>query len=92
MTSAHIKINGTGSRHNRQLREFVDRLQEIINDAARLKAVFDQAALGEDWAALAVLLDMESGAEAETLYNLFGSANGELQGATFIPQLLSRAG
>ena len=29
MASAHIKINGTGTRHNAQLREFVDTLLYI---------------------------------------------------------------
>ncbi len=91
MTSMHIKINGTGSRHNAQARQFIDDLQKVVDDAARLKAVYDQAAMGQDWEGLGALLDMEPG-DAEDFYNLFGSANGELQGASFIPQLLSRAG
>lgn len=91
MASTHIKINGTGSRHNLQLREFVDKLQRLVDDAARLKAVFDQAAAGQDYSSLGVLLDVTE-TDAEAIYNLFGSTNGELQNATFIPQLLSRLG
>lgn len=90
MTSAHINVNGTGSRHNRQLREFIDRLQQTVDEAARLKAVLDQAALGEDWEALAALLDMDT-TNAQAVYNLIGSTNTELHG-TFTLQLLSRAG
>lgn len=91
MTSAHLSINGTGSRHNQQLRAFIDSLQKVVDDSARLKAIFDQAAAGADWAALADLLDLGSVEDAEAVYNLFGSANAELHGS-FIPQLLSRAG
>lgn len=91
MASAHIDINGTATRHNAQLRGFIDRLQGIVADAARLKAVFDQAALGNDWEALGDLLGV-SATEAETIYNLFGSAKADLDGDTFVAQLLSRAG
>lgn len=91
MASAHIEVNGTGSRLNQQLRSFIDRLQEVQDDAERLKATLDQVALGADWEALQTALNLESAADAETIYNLFGSAEGELDGA-FINQLLSRLG
>ena len=91
MASAYILINGTGSRHNRQVREFVDRLVAVREDAARLKMVFDQAALGGDWNALAALLDIGSAADAETLYNLLGSVRVELDGV-FITQMVGRLG
>lgn len=91
MASTHIKVNGTGTRHNQQLRAFIDRLQDVVDDAARLKAIYDQAASGEDYASLALVLDVTQ-TEAEALYALVGSVNTELSGATFIPQLLSRAG
>lgn len=91
MASAHIEINGTATRHNAQLRGFIDRLQQLVEDAARLKAVFDQAALGEDWEAMGNLLGVSAG-DAQTIYNLFGSAQGELAADAFVAQLLSRMG
>lgn len=90
MASAHIKINDTGSRHNMELRQFVDALQDVVEDSSRLKAVFDQAALGGDWVALGALLDVTA-ADAETIYNLLGSVVAELH-ATFITQTLGRLG
>ncbi len=91
MASAHILINGTGSRHNRLLREFVDDLVAVRNDAIQLKAVFDQAALGGDWQALATLLDIGSTEDAQAVYNILGSVVGELNGP-FIGQMTGRLG
>lgn len=91
MASAHILINGTGSRHNAQMRRFVDSLQAVVDDAERLKATFDQAALGGDWTSLAALLDIADTGDAETVYNLLGSVVTELNG-TFIAQMLGRLG
>lgn len=89
MASAHIKID-KGTQHSQQLREFVDELYAVQEQARRLKAVFDQAALGEDWEALGLLLGITAG-EAETVYNLMGSVKTELE-ATFITQVLGRLG
>ena len=91
MASAHIQINGTGSRHNQKLRQFVDELIAVRSEAENLKATFGQAALGGDWAALATLLDIASETDAETIYNLLGSVVGELDGA-FIGQMTGRLG
>ena len=91
MASAHILINGTATRHNAQLRAFVDKVTTAQQEAERLKAVYDQAALGGDWPALAALLGLEDAGEAETLYNLLGSVVGELNGA-FITQMVGRLG
>lgn len=91
MASAHINVNGTGSRMNREYREWLDDLQSVVDRAATFKAVFDQAALGADWEALSALLDLGSATNAETIYNLHGSANQEL-GETFITQILARLG
>lgn len=90
MASAHVKVLGAGTPHNAQLRRFVDNLRAVQQDAVRLKEVFDQAALGGDWAALAALLDV-SEADAQTIYNLLGSVRAELEGA-FIAQMLGRMG
>lgn len=95
MASAHINIEGNSTRLNRELRQFVDRLQQIVDDAGKMKATYDQLALGEDWIALRDALGLEPDANGEadatTIYNLFGSVNSEL-GGTFIAQLLSRLG
>ena len=91
MASAHIQINGTGSRHNQKLRRFVDELIAVRNEAGNLKATFDQAALGGDWAALATLLDIAGEDDAEAVYNLLGSVVTELN-AAFITQMTSRLG
>lgn len=90
MASAHIKIIGAGTPHNGQLRRFVDNLRSIQQDAIRLKEVFDQVALGGDWPALALLLDV-SEEDAQTIYNLLGSVKTELEGA-FISQVIGRLG
>ena len=90
MASAHIEITGTASRASSDLRSFIAQLQRVTDDAERLKGVFDQIALGGDWQALADKLGT-SAANAEQVYNLFGSVAGELS-APFIAQLLQRLG
>ena len=100
MASAHIEIVGSISRHNRQLRNFVDQLQNIVDEVDQIKATYDQLALGGDWDALATALSHSSdelypfnidATNAETIYNLIGSVQGEL-GGTFITQVLGRLG
>lgn len=94
MASAHIEINGTGSRLNRDLREFVNNLQAVVNEAERLKGIFDQAALGADWAGMATVIGLdpvEEVTKAEAIYNIHGSVVTELNG-TFITQMLQRLG
>lgn len=90
MASAYIDISTTASRQSGQVRYAIDRLQQVVDDFDRLKAIMDQAALGSDWVALGGLLGV-SAANAETIYNLWGSANTELH-AAFIAQLLGRCG
>lgn len=90
MASAHIAINGLSGRHNQQVRRLVDDIVSVRQRAEQLKAVFDQAALGSDWAALAALLD-SSTADAEAVYNLLGSVVVELNGP-FIEQMTGRVG
>jgi hypothetical protein len=90
MASAHILISPSATRHSGELSRFIRQLQNVVDDSDRLKAVFDQIALGSDWTALAAALDL-SEADAETVYNLLGSVEGELDGA-FIEQILGRLG
>lgn len=89
MASAYIDI-GTSTRQAPQTRSAIDQLQRTVDTFDQLKALFDQAALGSDWVSLGALLGV-SAANAETIYNLWGSATTELH-ATFITQLLGRCG
>ena len=91
MASAHIAINGLSGRHNQQVRRLVDDIVSVRQRAEQMKAVFDQAALGGDWEALAALLDLSSTADAEAVYNLLGSVVVELNGP-FIEQMTGRVG
>lgn len=69
----------------------IDQLKRVKDDFDNIKLTLDQIALGGDYTALAGYLGVTA-AQAEAVYNLWGSANAELQGATFIAQLLSRCG
>lgn len=89
MASAYIDI-GTSTRQAAQTRSAIDQLQRTVDTFDQMKALFDQAALGGDWVALGALLGI-SAANAETVYNLWGSASTELH-ATFVTQLLGRCG
>lgn len=92
MASTHIELTGTETRLAGQFRSFVDRLQTLVEDAAKHKAVMDQAALGADWPGLRAAYGFASDADAEAAYNLLGSVNATLAGDAFIAQLLSRMG
>jgi len=91
MTSAYIDISTSASRISSQARSSIDSLRRVINDWNNLKLIFDQIALGGDFAALSGYLGVNV-EQAEAIYNLWGSANAELQNAAFVSQLLSRCG
>jgi len=91
MASAYIDISTSASRISSQARSAIDQLKRVKDDWDNLKLTLDQIALGGDYTALAGYLGVNA-AQAEAVYNLWGSANAELQGATFIAQLLSRCG
>lgn len=90
MASAHIEVVATASRLGADVRGFISALQAVVDNAEQIKAVSDQVAMGGDWPALATKLGTTA-AEAEQVYNLLGSVNGELAGA-FIAQFLARCG
>jgi hypothetical protein len=90
MASTHIEIQSTASRLSAELRSFIDRLNDIVNDGKDIKEIMDQVAMGSDWAALATKLGTSS-SDAEAVYNTLGSVNTELAGP-FIAQLTSRCG
>ena len=90
MASAHIEISPTATRLSGELSRFIRQLQNVVDDSDRLKEVFDQIALGEDWPSLAAAMSL-SEVDAQAVYNLFGSAEGELDGP-FIAQMLGRLG
>ena len=92
MASAHIELTGNETRLAGQFRSFVDRLQAVVEDAAKHKAVMDQAAAGPDWPGLRAAYGFATDADAEAAYNLLGSVNTTLAGDAFVAQLLSRLG
>jgi hypothetical protein len=89
MASTYIDIRPEVTRQAAEVRAAIDQMQALLGKFSEIKSWFDQAAFGADYTALAALLGITA-AEAEAVYNLWGSANGELQAATFIAQLLSR--
>ena len=91
MTSAYIDISTSASRISNQARSAIDTLRRVKDAWNNLKLIFDQVALGGDFTALSRYLGVNA-EQAEAIYHLWGSANAELQGATFIAQLLSRCG
>ena len=92
MASTYISLVGNETRLAGQFRSFADRLQDVREDAARLKAIADQAAAGGDWEGLRLAFGFQTAADAEAAYNLLGSVNTALGADAFITQLLSRIG
>lgn len=92
MASTYISLVGNETRLAGQMRSFIDRLQDVREDAARLKAIADQAAAGGDWEGLRAAFGFTSVADAEAAYNLLGSVNTTLSTDAFITQMLSRIG
>lgn len=90
MSSAYIEISRSAPRIAAQTGAAIDQLQNVVDEFDRLKSLFDQIALGGDWIALGAQLGV-SAANAEAIYNLWGSAQTELH-ATFLTQLLGRCG
>lgn len=90
MTSSHIEVVATASRLGADIRQLIAQLQAVVDLCDKCKAISDQVAMGGDWAALAEKLGTTQ-ANAESIYNLLGSVDGELHGA-FIAQVLSRLG
>lgn len=90
MATAHIEIPSTASRLSSGVRSAIDRLETLQDDFANIKAVMDQVAMGGDWAALATYLGI-SAADAEIVYNLWGSGESEIR-ATFLSQIQARLG
>ena len=87
--SAHIEI-GTATRLAAALRSDVDTLRMVKDRLENSKAVYDQLAIGGDWASLGGALNV-SAEDAQAIYNILGSVVSEL-GGTFIGQFLGRLG
>ena len=92
MASTHIELTGTETRLAAQYRSFIDQLQRIVQDAARHKAVMDQAAAGGDWLGLRAAYGFSSDADAEVAYNLHTATNTKLSTDADIVQLLGKLG
>ena len=91
MTSTYSDISSTASRQSGEVRYAIDLLQQVKDKFAENKAVMDQMAMGGDFVTLGAYLGV-SAADAEAVYNLWGSANGELVAGVFLNQLLARCG
>lgn len=92
MASAHIELVGNETRLAGQFRSFVDRLQQVVEDATKLKSIADQAAAGPDWPGMRAAFGFSSDGDAEAAYNLLGSVKTTLSTDAFIAQMLSRIG
>lgn len=90
MANSHIEITGTASRLSAEVRSAVDQLEALQARFQEIKNVLDQVAMASDWASLATYLGVTA-AEAEAVYNIWGSANTEIR-ATFLSQLQARLG
>jgi len=90
MASQHIEITATASRLSADVRRAIDDLESLQDAFANIKAIFDQVTYGGDYASLATKLGV-SEADAETIYNIWGSAETEIT-ATFLTQLQARLG
>lgn len=90
MASSHIEVRGGDSRLASSVRSAVDKLRDVQEQFALVKDVMDQVAMDGDWVALGAKLNV-SAAEAQAVYNLWGSANTEIH-ATFLAQLVARLG
>jgi len=90
MASQHIEVPSTASRLSADVRRAIDDLEALQDAFANIKAIFDQVAYGGDYVSLATKLGT-SEADAETVYNIWGSATTEIAG-TFLTQLQSRLG
>ena len=90
MASAHIEISSTASRLSADTRQAVDQLRTLQDRFTDIKAIFDQVALGGDWTSLATKLGT-SEADAQAVYNLWGSATTEI-GGSFLTQIVGRLG
>lgn len=83
MASAHILILRNGNKpHTTEILALVGAMRDAKQRAERMKAVFDQIALGDDWASLATALDITS-TQAETVYNLLSSLQDDVNTADY---------
>jgi len=71
------------------IRSAVDRMQAIKEDFISQKAAMDQIAAASDWASLATALGC-SAADAEAVYNLYGSVVAGPMADAFLAQLIGR--
>lgn len=81
MASQHIDITGAESRMAGKLRAAIDGVRGTVDQVDRLKDTFDQIASGGDWTALGAALGGMNTTDAQTVYNLLGSAKAALDDA-----------
>jgi len=89
MASTHITIPRTAGELAAAVRSAVDRMQAVKEDFISQKAAMDQIAASSDWDSLATALGCTA-AEAEAVYNLYGSVVAGPLVDSFLVQLISR--
>jgi len=87
--SNQIVVPRTAGELAGAVRNVIDRLQSVKDDLASQKASMDQIAASNDWDSLGTALGCTS-AEAEAVYNLYGSVLAGPMVDSFLIQLLSR--
>jgi hypothetical protein len=91
MASTHI-YPSTTTRLAGQLNALIVDMQRVHSDAEKLKLIFDQIAADSDFTSLATELGYATAADAETAYNLLGSALTDDINGAFFQQMISRMG
>ena len=87
--SNQIIVPRTAGELASNVRSAVDRMQTVKEDFISQKAAMDQIAAGGDWDSLATALGCTA-AEAEAVYNLYGSVCAGPLVDAFLVQLISR--
>ena len=87
--SNQIIVPRTAGELASNVRSVVDRMQAIREDFISQMAAMDQIAASADWASLATALGC-SAADAEAVYNLYGSIVAGPMVDAFLTQLIAR--
>ena len=89
--SAHI-YPATQTRLAGELNSLIAQMQDVHARAEKLKLIFDQIAISGDYTSLATELGYATAADAQTAYNLLGSALTDDINGSFFQQMISRMG
>lgn len=91
MASTHV-YPSTTTRLAGELNSLVEDMKRVHANAEKLKLIFDQIAYDGDFDSLKTELGYSTATEAETAYNLLGSALTDDINGSFFQQMISRMG